>query len=172
MFFLFCRIWWRLCSTRRLTLRYSWNLNTTYQTVWIHCVSRSTKLISCCAVLCCDAMRCNAMRCDVMRCNAMRCDVMRCDVMWCEILRCIVLYLASPQGQGNCNCVCRLLWVSTAKPMLSTFPVGGNRSTWRKPTTFDRALTHPIHNMTGFESYRKDLTEYRTQGLTGESQVV
>ena len=131
--------------------------------------------VLCCAVLCCAVLCCAVLCCAVMWCDVMWCDVMWCDVMWCEILRCIVLYLASLQGQGNCNCVCRLLWVSTAKPMLSTFPVGGNRSTLRKPTTFidrDRALTHPIDNMTGFESYWKDLTEYRTQDLTGESQVV
>ena len=35
---------------------------------------------------------------------------------------------------------------------LSTFPVGGNRSTRRKPTTFGRALTILFHTRTGFES--------------------
>ena len=31
------------------------------------------------------------------------------------------------------------------QPTLSTFPVGGNRSTQRKPTTFGRALTESFH---------------------------
>ena len=31
------------------------------------------------------------------------------------------------------------------QPALSTFQVGGNRSTWRKPTTFGRALTNFSH---------------------------
>ena len=39
----------------------------------------------------------------------------------------------------------QLLWARITYPTLSTFPVGGNRSTRRKRTTFGRALT-------GFES--------------------
>jgi hypothetical protein len=38
------------------------------------------------------------------------------------------------------------LWLSLSyKPTLSTFRVGGNRSTRRKPTTFGRALTDSFH---------------------------
>ena len=46
-----------------------------------------------------------------------------------------------PQGQGHHNSVSQLLWARITYPTLSTFPVGGNRSTQRKPTTFGRALT-------------------------------
>ena len=46
-----------------------------------------------------------------------------------------------PQGQGHRNSVSQLLWTRSTYPTLSTFPVGGNRSTRRKPTTFGRALT-------------------------------
>ena len=53
----------------------------------------------------------------------------------------ILFYLASPQGQGHYNNVSQLLWARITQPPLSTFPVGGNWSTRRKPTTFGRALT-------------------------------
>ena len=53
----------------------------------------------------------------------------------------IFFYLAFPQGQGHHNSVSQLLWARSTYPTLSTFPVGGNRSTRRKPTTFGRALT-------------------------------
>jgi hypothetical protein len=33
------------------------------------------------------------------------------------------------------------------QPTLSTFPVGGNRSTLRKPTTFDRLTLFTFHNL-------------------------
>ena len=50
-------------------------------------------------------------------------------------------YLASTQGEGRHNSVSQLLWAHITYPTLSTCPVGGNRSTRRKPTTFGRALT-------------------------------
>ena len=53
----------------------------------------------------------------------------------------LIFYLASPQGQGHHNSVSQLLWARITYPTQSTFPVGGNRSTRRKPTTFGRALT-------------------------------
>ena len=53
----------------------------------------------------------------------------------------LFIYLALPLGQGHHNSVSQLLWARSTYPTLSTFPVGGNRSTWRKPTTFGRALT-------------------------------
>ena len=46
-----------------------------------------------------------------------------------------------PQGQGHHNSVSQLPWARITYPTLSTFPVGGNRSTRRKPTTFGRAFT-------------------------------
>ena len=52
-----------------------------------------------------------------------------------------ILLTASPQGQGCHNSVRQLLCARITYPTLSTFPVGGNRSTRRKPTTFGRALT-------------------------------
>ena len=53
----------------------------------------------------------------------------------------IFFYLASSQGQGHHNSVSQLLWARITWPTQSTFPVGGNRSTRRKPMTFSRALT-------------------------------
>ena len=35
----------------------------------------------------------------------------------------------------------QLLWARSTYPTVSTFPVGGNRSTRRKPTTLGRGLT-------------------------------
>ena len=50
-----------------------------------------------------------------------------------------LFYLASPQGQGHHN------GVNYCGPVLpnplSTFPVGGNKGTRRKPTTFGRTPT-------------------------------
>ena len=47
----------------------------------------------------------------------------------------------------------QLLWACITYPTLSTFPVGGNQSTRRKPTTFGRALTiYSFYIRTGFES--------------------
>jgi hypothetical protein len=39
-------------------------------------------------------------------------------------------------GQGHQNSICQLLW--------ALLPVGGNRSTRRKPTAFGRALTFTL----------------------------
>ena len=50
-------------------------------------------------------------------------------------------FLVLPQGQGHHNSMSQLLWARSTYLTLSTFPVGGNRSTRRKPTTFGRALT-------------------------------
>ena len=56
---------------------------------------------------------------------------------------------------------------------LSTFPVGGNRSTWRKPTTFSRALTILFSHEDWVRVHIKmNLTGDRTQNLRGERQVV
>ena len=52
-----------------------------------------------------------------------------------------LFYYASSQGQGQHNSVSQLLWTRITYPTQSTFPVGGNRSTRRKPTTYGRALT-------------------------------
>ena len=63
----------------------------------------------------------------------------RWDLILFHFLNFILLTL--PQGQGHHNSVSQLLWARITYPTLSTFPVGGNRSTRRKPTTFGRALT-------------------------------
>ena len=71
----------------------------------------------------------------------------------------------SPQGQGHHNSVSQLLWARIFYPTLSTFPVGGNRRTRRKPTTFGRALTILFSHEDWLRVY---LTEDRTQNLRGE----
>ena len=56
---------------------------------------------------------------------------------------------------------------------LSTFLVGGNRSTWRKPTTFGRALTILFSHEDWVRVHIKmNLTGDQTQNLRGERQVV
>ena len=56
---------------------------------------------------------------------------------------------------------------------LSTFPVGGNRSTRRKPTTFGRALTILfLHEDWVRVHIKMNLTGDRTRNLRGEKQVV
>ena len=61
-------------------------------------------------------------------------------------------YLALPQGQGHHNSVSQLLWARSTYPTLSTFPVGGNRSTRRKLTTFAERWLYSFHMRTGFKS--------------------
>ena len=78
-------------------------------------------------------------------------------------------YLALPQGQGHHNSVSQLLWARITYPTLSTFPVGGNRSTRRKPTTFGRALTILFSHEDWVQVH---LTENRTRKLRGERRVV
>ena len=78
-----------------------------------------------------------------------------------------IFYLAQPQGQGHHNSVSQLLSALITYPTLSTFPVGGNRSTRRKPTTFGRALTTLLHMRTGFESTLLGI-ELRTLEVKGE----
>ena len=53
------------------------------------------------------------------------------------------------------------------------FPVGGNRSTRRKPTTFGRALTNSFHmsGALGSSNIEKVLAENQTSNLRGERQV-
>ena len=48
------------------------------------------------------------------------------------------------------------------------FPVGGNRSTWRKPTTFGRVLTDFFHmsGALGSSNIEKVLSENRTRSQT------
>ena len=48
------------------------------------------------------------------------------------------VYLTSPTRAGSPQ---QLMPITVATFNLSTFPVGGNRSTRREPTTFRRALT-------------------------------
>ena len=56
---------------------------------------------------------------------------------------------------------------------LSTFPVKGNRSTRRKPTTFGRALTILFSHEDWVRVHIKmNLTGDRTQNLRGERQMV
>ena len=81
----------------------------------------------------------------------------------------ILFYLALPQGQGHHNSVSQLLWARSTYPTLSTFPVGGNRSTQRKPTTFGRALTLLFSRE---DSARVHHIEDRTRNLRGEMRVV
>ena len=58
-------------------------------------------------------------------------------------------------------------------PTLSTFPVGGNRSTRRKPTTFSRALTILFSHEDWVRVHIKmNLTGDRTRNLRGERRVV
>ena len=70
----------------------------------------------------------------------------RCSKEITEFLDCAgiavsIFYVALPQRQGHHNSVSQLLWAHITYPTLSTFPVGGNRGTRIKPTTFGRALT-------------------------------
>ena len=74
-----------------------------------------------------------------------------------------------PQGQGHHNSVSQLLWARITYPTLSTFPVGGNRSTQRKPTTFGRALTILFSPEDWVRVY---LTGDRTRNFRGERRVV
>ena len=73
-----------------------------------------------------------------------------------------IFYLALPQGQGHHNSMSQLLWARSTYPTLSNFPVGGNRSTRRKPTTFGRALTLLFSHE---DWVRVHLTEDRTRNL-------
>ena len=58
-------------------------------------------------------------------------------------------------------------------PTLSTFPVGGNRSTRRKPTTFGRALTILFSHEDWVRVHIKmNLTGDRTRNVRGERRVV
>ena len=58
-------------------------------------------------------------------------------------------------------------------PTLSIFPVGGNRSNRRKPTTFSRALTILFSNEDWVRVHIKmNLTGDRTRNLRGERRVV
>ena len=68
-----------------------------------------------------------------------------------------------------CNSVSQLLWTRINYPTLSTFPVGGNRSTRRKPTTFGRALTLLFSHE---DWVRVHLSGDRTRNLRGERRVV
>ena len=54
------------------------------------------------------------------------------------------------------------------------FPVGGNRSARRKPTTFDRVLTNSFHmsEALGSSNIEKVLSENRTRSLRGESRAL
>ena len=78
-------------------------------------------------------------------------------------------YLALPQGQGHHNSVSQLLWARSTYPTLSTFSVGGNRSTRRKPMTFGRALTLLFSRE---DWVRVHLTGDRTRNLGGGRRVV
>ena len=88
----------------------------------------------------------------------------------------ILFYLALPQGQGHHNSVSQLLWARSTYPTLSTIPVGGNRSTRRKPTTFGRALTllfsheikfcsDPVRSEDYFPEWKPAFTGDRTRTL-------
>ena len=63
------------------------------------------------------------------------------------------IYLALPTRTGSPQQHVPITVGSFTSPTLSTFPVGGNQSTWRKPMTFDRVLTFTLHMRTGFESH-------------------
>ena len=57
----------------------------------------------------------------------------------------ILFLFSSPQWQDHHNSVSQLLWARINGPEIraggySDIPVGGNRSTHRKSTNFDRAL--------------------------------
>ena len=53
----------------------------------------------------------------------------------------LFIYLTSPTRAGSPQQLMPITVGPHYLPTLSTFPVGGNRSTRRKPTTFRRALT-------------------------------
>ena len=59
----------------------------------------------------------------------------------------IFFYLAYSQGQGYHNSVTQLLWAHIIYPNLPILSVGGNRSTRRKPTTFNRAIESINYNL-------------------------
>ena len=85
------------------------------------------------------------------------------------------ILLPSPQGQGHHNSVSQLLWACITHPTLSTFPVGGNRSTRRKPTSFGRALTLTLALPILFSPedwVRVYLNGNRTRNLRVERRVV
>jgi hypothetical protein len=57
----------------------------------------------------------------------------------------ILFALLCQLGQGHHNSICQLLSALLTNPStLSIFPVGGNRSTRRKLTTFGSALTFAL----------------------------
>ena len=90
--------------------------------------------------------------------------------VWATVPNTFFIYLASPQGQGHHNSVSQLPYYLTP---LSTFPVGGNWSTQRKPTTFGRALTILFsHEDWVWVHIKMNFTGDRTQNLRGERQVV
>ena len=74
-------------------------------------------------------------------------------------------------GQGHHNGVSQLLWVwaRITHSNLSTFPVGGNRSTRRKPTTLGRVLTILFSHEDWVQVH---LTGDQTWNLRGERRVV
>ena len=78
------------------------------------------------------------------------------------------IYSASPQGQGHHNSVSQLPWARSTYPTLSTFPVGGNRSTRRKPTTFGRALSILLSHEDWVRVYLKLGIEVGTLEVKGE----
>ena len=80
----------------------------------------------------------------------------------------IFFYFSLQQGQGHHNSVSQLLWARSTYPTLSTFPVGGNRSIRRKPTTFGRALTLLFSHE---DWVRIHLTGDRTRNLRGVRRV-
>ncbi len=54
------------------------------------------------------------------------------------------------------------------------FPVEGDRSAWRKPTTFGRVLTDFFHmsGALGSSNIEKVLSENRTRSLRGERRAL
>ena len=91
------------------------------------------------------------------------------DILMFHVTSQFFILLTSPHGQGHHNSMSRLLWARITYPTLSTFPVGGNRSTRRKPTTFGRALTILFSHEDWVRVY---LTGDRTRNLRSERQVV
>ena len=81
----------------------------------------------------------------------------------------LFILLTSRQGQGHHNSVGQLLWALITYPTLSSFPVGGNRNTRRKPTTFGRVLTLLFSHE---DWVRVHLTGDRTRNHRGERRVV
>ena len=79
-----------------------------------------------------------------------------------------IFYLAQPQGQGHHNSVRQLLSALITYPTLSTFPVGGNRST-RKTHDFRQSVDYTLAQE---DWVRVHLTGDRTQNLRGERRVV